>query len=258
MSMVHCRGCGKEIHESAETCPSCGAPQVIATTGGKSKVVAGLLAFFLGAFGIHRFYLGQWWGLFYLLFFLTYIPSIISFVETIVFLLSDQKKWDNKYNEGVNSGQSSGVVIVLVLLFVGICGVAMIGILAAVAIPSYQDYTARAQVTEGVAIASSQKPYLAEYYAKTHDFTGLSTSDLQGTTTGKYVDSVTIGKASKGTIVLVTTFKQTGVMSRIQGKEFRLATEDGGLTWECGHRIQNATLMGTNHVQTKYLPGACK
>ncbi len=35
MAMVHCRGCGKEIHESAQTCPSCGAPQVVA-----SKAVA--------------------------------------------------------------------------------------------------------------------------------------------------------------------------------------------------------------------------
>lgn len=30
MAMVHCRGCGKEIHESAQMCPSCGAPQVVA------------------------------------------------------------------------------------------------------------------------------------------------------------------------------------------------------------------------------------
>jgi len=63
MSMFYCRGCGKEIHESAETCPSCGAPQnITAPGGGKSKVVAALLALFLGALGIHRFYLGQWWG----------------------------------------------------------------------------------------------------------------------------------------------------------------------------------------------------
>lgn len=256
--MVYCRGCGKEIHESAETCPSCGAPQVIATTGGKSKVLAALLAFFLGALGIHRFYLGQWWGIFYLLFCWTLIPTIISFIETIVFLLSSQQNWDNKYNEGVNSGQITGAIIVVVVVIVIIYGIVVIGILAAVAIPSYQDYMARAQVYEGVSITSSQKTYLAEYYAETHDFTGLSASDLQGTTTGEYVDSVTIGKASKETIVLVATFKQTGVMSRIQGKEFRLATEDGGLTWECGHRIQNATLMGTNHVQTIYLPVACK
>jgi len=58
MSMVHCRGCGKELHETAEFCPSCGAPQLNARTGGKNKVVAGVLAFFLGALGIHRFYLG--------------------------------------------------------------------------------------------------------------------------------------------------------------------------------------------------------
>ena len=99
MSKVHCRGCGNEIHESAETCPSCGAPQQISVTRtGKSKVLAALLALFLGSFGVHRFYLGQWWGLFYLLLCWTGIPTLVSFVETIVFLLSNQQKWDNKYN----------------------------------------------------------------------------------------------------------------------------------------------------------------
>lgn len=57
MSTVYCRGCGKETHETAETCPSCGAPQNI--VGDKHKVVAALLAFFTGSLGIHRFYLGQ-------------------------------------------------------------------------------------------------------------------------------------------------------------------------------------------------------
>jgi len=96
MAMVFCRGCGKEIHETAPTCPHCGAPQ---NTGypGKSKVTAGILALFLGAFGIHRFYLGQWWGIFYLLFFWTLIPSIVSFVEGIVFLVTDDATWNAKY-----------------------------------------------------------------------------------------------------------------------------------------------------------------
>ena len=252
--MVHCLGCGEELHETAEFCPSCGAPLPNARTGGKRKVLAGVLAFFLGAFGIHRFYLGQWWGIFYLLFCWTFIPSIISLIETFVFLFSNQQNWDNKYNEGVNSGQSSGAVIVIISFIF----IAMVGILVQVVIVAYGDYTPRAQVTEGAAITSEHKTALAEYYAETHDFTGLSTSDLQGVTTGKYVDSVTVAKASKGTIVLVATFKQTGVTSGIKGKEIRVATEDGGNTWACGYRIQNPLLRGDNQVQSKYLPGACK
>ena len=61
--MVFCRGCGKEIHESAPTCPHCGAPQNIRGTGGtrseKDFVLTILLCFFLGMFGVHRFYVGK-------------------------------------------------------------------------------------------------------------------------------------------------------------------------------------------------------
>ncbi|MEI9993820.1 MAG: TM2 domain-containing protein [Rhizomicrobium sp.] len=97
--MVYCRGCGKEIHETATACPSCGARQRGAPGGGpgKSKVVAGVLALFLGGLGVHRFYLGQWWGIFYLLFCWTFIPSIVAFIEAIVFFVTDDASWEAKY-----------------------------------------------------------------------------------------------------------------------------------------------------------------
>lgn len=95
MAMVYCRGCGKEIHETAPACPHCGALQRAA--GGKSKVVAGVLALLLGGFGVHRFYLGQWWGIFYLLFCWTFIPAIVAFIEGIVFLVQDDATWNAKY-----------------------------------------------------------------------------------------------------------------------------------------------------------------
>jgi TM2 domain-containing membrane protein YozV len=63
MAMVFCRGCGKEIHETAPTCPICGAPQNIkaAEAGVSEKLIlpAFLLCFFLGFFGGHRFYVGK-------------------------------------------------------------------------------------------------------------------------------------------------------------------------------------------------------
>ena len=94
-SMVYCRGCGQEIHESARSCPHCGATQRVGT--GKSKVAAGFIALFLGTIGIHRFYLGQWWGIFYLLFCWTYIPTIVSLIEAIVFFCTDDRSWEQKY-----------------------------------------------------------------------------------------------------------------------------------------------------------------
>ena len=93
--MVWCRGCGKEIHESARTCPHCGAVQRVGA--GKNKVVAGVLALLLGGLGIHRFYLGQWWGIFYLLFCWTFVPLFISLVEGIVFFCTSDDAWMQKY-----------------------------------------------------------------------------------------------------------------------------------------------------------------
>lgn len=69
MSMVFCRGCGKSIHESATTCPHCGAPQRAVTAApspafapgphGKSWTVLFVLVFFAGFLGVHRFYVGK-------------------------------------------------------------------------------------------------------------------------------------------------------------------------------------------------------
>ena len=56
--MVHCRACGKEIHESARVCPQCGAPQTAAATD-KKILPAFLLCFFLGWTGAHRYYVGK-------------------------------------------------------------------------------------------------------------------------------------------------------------------------------------------------------
>ena len=256
MSTVFCRSCGKEVHETAEACPACGAPQLL--VGDKNKVVAALLAFFTGAFGFHRFYLGQWWGVFYLLLFWTGIPTIVAFIETIVFLFSDQRNWDKKYNDGLPSGTSRGVALILIAIIVLFGAVFMLGIMAAVAIPSYQEYVARAQVAEGMSLASAQKAPLAEYYADHKDFSHVSVSDLFNQTSGKYVDSMSLDMANGNTVVIVATFKKSGVHASIAGKKFRLATEDGGRTWQCGYAIHDPALMGSDQVAEKYLPMACK
>lgn len=70
MSMVHCRGCGQKTHETAPTCPHCGAPQraiaaaaanpILATgTHGKSWMVLFGLCFFAGFLGVHRMYVSK-------------------------------------------------------------------------------------------------------------------------------------------------------------------------------------------------------
>lgn len=94
--MAFCRGCGKEIHKEAVACPSCGAPQKTASS--KSRISAALLAFFLGGFGVHKFYLGKiGQGFLYLIFCWTFIPSIVAFIEFIIYLCTSDEDFARKY-----------------------------------------------------------------------------------------------------------------------------------------------------------------
>lgn len=98
---VFCRGCGAGIHQSARTCPKCGAVQNSVQSseiGSNSRVAAALLALLLGSFGAHKFYLGKWvQGIIYLLFFWTFIPGIIGFIEGIIYLTMSDNDFNKKY-----------------------------------------------------------------------------------------------------------------------------------------------------------------
>ena len=94
----YCPQCGALMHKSALACPSCGARQ--GSGGTKNRITAGLLAFFLGGFGIHHFYLGNTVrGIIYLIFCWTFIPALIAFIEGILFLVQSDEKFDEKYNQ---------------------------------------------------------------------------------------------------------------------------------------------------------------
>lgn len=68
----------------------------------KDKLIAALLAFFMGVFGVHHFYLGnKGRGIIYLIFFWTAFPAIIAGIEGILWLLMDEDEFDYKYNLGV-------------------------------------------------------------------------------------------------------------------------------------------------------------
>ena len=116
------------------------------------------MAFLLGGFGIHRFYLGQWWGLFYLLICWTGISALVALVEFMYFLVCDQKKWDAKHNEGIPKGPNevggAGVVFVIIAAIIG--GIFLIGIIAAVTLPAYQDYVMRGRVIEAIAETTTE------------------------------------------------------------------------------------------------------
>lgn len=136
-----CYKCGKGIAPGFAQCPYCRAPQVQFYR--KEKATAGVLAFFLGGLGVHRFYLGQWWGIFYLIFWGTLIPSIVSLIEAFVFWLTPNERWNQKYGQvpAASTGVKVAIAVAGVFAFVF-----FIGILAAVSLPAYQDYTTRSKV----------------------------------------------------------------------------------------------------------------
>ena len=97
-SMVYCRGCGKEIHETAKSCPHCGATNASSGSGEKSRIAAALLALFLGGIGVHKCYLGKIGQRYqYLIFCWTLIPEIIAVIEFIIYLFDSDEKVARKY-----------------------------------------------------------------------------------------------------------------------------------------------------------------
>ena len=129
--------------------------------------------------------------------------------------------------------------------------VAIIGILAAVAIPAYQDYTARAQVTEAVELLSGGKTPMAEYYADKGVWP-LASSSVMGNTIGKYVAGIalTVGNGISGPMQLTATMKTVGVNTVIQGKTLFLKTATGGKQWSCSD--------ATATILLRYRPAACR
>src|SRR5512147_206916 len=92
--------------------------------------------------------------------------------------------------------------------------VAIIGILAAVAIPAYQDYIARSQVSEAVSLTAGGKTPMAEYFADKGVWPSTA-SDVMGNVAGKYVSNITItaGAGSSTALTLQAKMKSTGVNS---------------------------------------------
>jgi len=122
--------------------------------------------------------------------------------------------------------------------------VAIIGILAAVALPAYQDYTVRAKVTEVMLAASSVKNAVAE---SAQVNSGMPTAISVQTQSSKYVSGVSF--AGSGTTGVITASAQGE--TKIDGKTITLTGEydasTGQVTWTCGGSIEN-----------KYRPASCK
>jgi type IV pilus assembly protein PilA len=146
--------------------------------------------------------------------------------------------------------------------------VAIIGILAAIAIPAYQDYLIRSQVTEGLSLAGAAKAAVAETFSNTGSAptnrTVAGMSPNAADTQGKYVSLVNV---AGGVITIV--YNGNEVNSKIAGRALSLTpylTNDNSVAWKCGNANQPQGTTGTmsggsdgpTNVTDKYLPKACR
>jgi len=148
--------------------------------------------------------------------------------------------------------------------------VAIIGILAAIAIPAYQDYTIRAQVSEGMNLAAAAKAAVAETFlnrgvapaARTNAGMSANATD----TSGKYVTQVNV---TNGTITITYGNEANAAIAGATLELVPYTTPDNSVAWRCGGApvpvgttimtgaaYSGGTLAGAAMV--KYLPSACR
>ncbi|HEZ0793579.1 TPA: pilin [Neisseria meningitidis] len=145
--------------------------------------------------------------------------------------------------------------------------IAIVGILAAVALPAYQDYTARAQVSEAILLAEGQKSAVTEYYLNHGEWPANNSSAGVATSAdikGKYVQSVEVKNG-----VITATMLSTGVNNEIKGKKLSLwaKRQNGSVKWFCGQPVKRTgkatdTVAADNtdnkKIDTKHLPSTCR
>jgi len=132
--------------------------------------------------------------------------------------------------------------------------IAIIGILAAIAIPAYQDYIARSQMAEAMTLTDGMKTAVVEAYSQTGTCptNGTAGISLASSITGKYVTTVTTagtGSATGGCTITALMKGAGSVSTGIQGANLVLTmTNNGGsFSWAC-----------TSSAASKYLPAACR
>jgi type IV pilus assembly protein PilA len=139
--------------------------------------------------------------------------------------------------------------------------IAIIGILAAIAIPAYQNYTIRAQVTEGLTLADGWKTAIAEYYANTGNWPVVGNLTGTNVSIGKYETGVTV--TTGGAIVITYGGQANTKLSGLTLSIIPYINTNNDVLWQCG--TSAAPTAGTvatgaavaTTVSAQYLPTSC-
>jgi type IV pilus assembly protein PilA len=140
--------------------------------------------------------------------------------------------------------------------------VAIIGILAAVAIPAYQDYTVRARVTEGLSLAGSAKAAISENAANGVPFNSgwtapVATGNVTSVAIAEATGEITVtyeARAGGGTLVLAP---RDGANALVGTATASTVPVNGSITWNCNSA--GSTLAGSKgSLVAKYAPAECR
>lgn len=130
--------------------------------------------------------------------------------------------------------------------------IAIIGILAAIAIPAYQDYTIRAQASEGMSLADGLKTNAVEYFNNTGNWpaSGITGIPAAGSIIGNYVTGVAMAAVPNG-VGLITVTYGNKANAAISGKTliFSATNNGGSVAFTCK---PGAGMLA------KYLPSSCR
>ena len=141
--------------------------------------------------------------------------------------------------------------------------VAIIGILAAIAIPAYQNYTIRAQVTEGLNLADGWKTQAAEFYANNGKFptTAQVTASGQAASTGKYVSAIA---SNNGAITITYGLQANSKISALTLGLTAYTNANSDVVWVCGNAaiptgstLPTGDTAVTGTMPAQYLPSSC-
>ncbi|WP_143004445.1 pilin [Halomonas shengliensis] len=169
-----------------------------------------------------------------------------------------------KKHEMMKTKRGQGGFTLIELMIV----VAIIGILAAIAIPAYQDYVARSQVSEGVATASAVRTSITEYYTTQGDMP--PDGEYNVTSSGRYTSdaihtSVVAGGASAAviTVRMKTSSPAAAAIQAANQFEFVSIVDNNAIVgWEClgdGDSTSDGNYTETTaDMDSKYLPSGCK